>query len=406
MNFSINIQRFLLGFNLLVVALNLRPALSGVGPLLKEATRTAHLGLGEISVLTSMPVLLLGVSAPLATVLTRRLGAERAVLAVLLVVGGGLALRWGGTSATLIGGCLISAAGIGVGNVIIPALIKRDFADHSSLMIGLYTMALCLGGALAAGVAVPLARWFGGGSLLDGWPLAMAAWAIPALIAIALWFPYTLKPSAPLSSGVTPSKTVKIRLFRIPLAWQATAYMGLQSSLVYIGFSWLAPILRDRGLSPEAAGLATFIYFIGQVPSALAAPVLAGRQPNQQVAVLISMALCLAGFMGCLFLPVDLANGAGLWAAALLLGLGQGATFGLAVLLIVIRSANSRVAAQLSAMAQGFGYTLASCGPLAISLLHALTSGWFAVAAALLCLMGAGLTAGLLAGRNRTIDGL
>lgn len=406
MTFSITGQRWLLGVNLLVVALNLRPALSGVGPLLKEATRTAHLGIGEISVLTSAPVLLLGVCAPLATVLTRRLGAERAVLAVLLVVGGGLALRWGGTSATLIGGCLISAAGIGVGNVILPALIKRDFADRSSLMIGLYTMALCLGGALAAGVAVPLARWFGDGSLLDGWPLAMAAWTIPALIAIALWIPYTLKPVAPPPRGATGTDAPKMRLLHNPLAWQATAYMGLQSSLVYIGFSWLAPILRDRGLSPEAAGLATFIYFIGQVPSALAAPMLAGRRPNQQLAVLFSMTLCLFGFMGILFLPVDIGNGAGLWGAALLLGLGQGATFGLALLLIVIRSANSRVAAQLSAMAQGFGYTLASGGPLAISLLHALTSGWLAVATALVCLMGAALTAGLLAGRARTIDGL
>jgi len=397
--------RWLLGINVLIVALNLRPALSGVGPLLKEAIHTAHLGLGEISVLTSGPVLLLGVCAPLATVLTRRLGAERTVLAVLLVIAAGLAVRLGGTSQALLGGCLLAAAGIGVGNVILPALIKREFADRSALMIGLYTMALCLGGALAPGVAVPLARWVGDGSLDAGWPTAMAAWAIPALIACGLWLPYALKNGPHATGPAATPAVVKIPLLGNPLAWQATAYMGLQSSLVYIGFSWLAPILRDRGLSPEAAGLAAFIYFIGQVPSALAAPLLAGRRPDQRVAVAVSMALCLAGFMGCLFIPVELAGGAGLWLATLLVGLGQGATFGLALLIIVVRSANGRVAAQLSAMAQGFGYTLAAGGPLVISLLHALTTGWLAVAAALVCLMGATLTAGLLAARNKIIDG-
>lgn len=391
-------NRLFLAFSLTFVAINLRPALTCIGPLLQEAIKTTGLGLTGTSILTSAPVVVLGVIAPFGAILSRRIGAERGVVAVLGLIACGLLLRLIGSGSTLILGGLVSAVGIGIGNVLLPGLIKRDFADKSALMVGVYTMALCFGGGAAAGTVVPLALWTGG-TLEHGWPMAMSLWALPAALAILLWLPHVPKRG---NLGTAPGARTTVKgVWRSPLAWQVTALMGLQSSLAYAVFSWLAPILRDRGMPAETAGLVVFVSFLLQVPAALIAPTLAGRWRGQRVAVTLCLALILAGFIGCLFLPLSLA-----WASGVVLGLGQGAIFGVAVLLIVLRSANGAVAAELSAMAQGVGYTCAAAGPLLYSLLHSLTTGWLAIGGLTAGILGLALIAGLLAGRPKTIHGV
>jgi CP family cyanate transporter-like MFS transporter len=184
-------------------------------------------------------------------------------------------------------------------------------------------------------------------------------------------------------------------LWRDPLAWQVTLYMGLQSSLAYIVFGWLPSILIDRGLSPVQAGLVLSGSVMAQLISALGAPWLATRGRDQRAAVLLVMGLTLAGLLGMLYAPLS-----GIWGWAVVLGLGQGGTFSIALALIVLRSRDAHVAANLSGMAQGVGYTLAAMGPLLVGVVHDLTHGWSAVGIIFVVISLAAIAFGLGAGRN------
>ena len=355
---------WLLLLGLVLVALNLRPALSSMAPLLSEVSHALGLSAAKAGLLTTLPVLCLGLFAPLAPVLARRFGAERVVLAILLTLAGGIILRSSFGEVGLFAGSILAGASIGVIGVLLPGIVKRDFARHAGTMTGVYTMALCLGAAMAAGASVPLSEHFD-----QGWTAGLGFWVIPALLAAVFWLPQV----GPRHGAHNVAYRVR-GLLRDPLAWQVTLYMGLQSSLAYIVFGWLPSILIGRGLTPTQAGLVLSGSVIVQLASSLAAPWLATRGKDQRPAIVLVMLMTLGGLFGCLYAPIE-----GLWGWAILLGLGQGGTFALALTLIVLRSKDAHVAANLSSMAQGVGYTLASMGPFAVGLVHDMTGGWAAV---------------------------
>ncbi|MGE8186450.1 CynX/NimT family MFS transporter [Pseudomonas sp. NPDC086278] len=377
---------WLLLLGLILVALNLRPALSSMAPMLSEVSKSLGLSAAEAGLLTTLPVLCLGLFAPLAPLLARRFGAERVVLGILLLLAGGIILRSSLGQVGLFAGSVLAGASIGVIGVLLPGIVKRDFAKHAGTMTGVYTMALCLGAALAAGATVPLSQYFD-----KSWALGLGFWVIPALVAAVFWLPQT-------GGQKHGAHRVAYRvrgLLRDPLAWQVTLYMGLQSSLAYIVFGWLPSILIGRGLTPTQAGLVLSGSVIVQLASSLAAPWLSTRGKDQRLAIVVVMLLTLGGLFGCLYAPIE-----GLWGWAILLGLGQGGTFSLALTLIVLRSRDSHVAANLSSMAQGFGYTLASMGPFAVGIVHDWTGGWTAVGW-IFGVIGLGaIVAGLGAGRS------
>ena len=376
---------WLLLLGLILVALNLRPALSSMAPMLSEISKTLGLSAAQAGLLTTLPVLCLGLFAPLAPVLARRFGAERVVLGILLMLAGGIILRSSFGEVGLFAGSVLAGASIGVIGVLLPGIVKRDFPKQAGTMTGVYTMALCLGAAMAAGATVPLSEHFD-----KSWPLGLGFWVVPALVAAIFWLPQVGQKHG------AHHVAYRVRgLLRDSLAWQVTLYMGLQSSLAYIVFGWLPSILIGRGLTPTQAGLVLSGSVIVQLISSLAAPWLATRGKDQRPAIVIVMAMTLGGLFGCLYAPID-----GLWGWAILLGLGQGATFSLALTLIVLRSRDAHVAANLSSMAQGFGYTLASMGPFAVGVVHDWTGGWSAVGW-IFGVIGLGaIVAGLGAGRS------
>jgi CP family cyanate transporter-like MFS transporter len=380
---------WLLLLGLVLVALNLRPALSSIAPLLNDVSDSLGMSAAKAGLLTTLPVLCLGLFAPLAPILARRFGSERVVLAILLVLAAGLALRSSFGEPGLFGGSLLAGASIGVIGVLLPGIVKRDFPTKAGAMTGVYTMALCLGAAIAAGATVPLTHWFD-----DQWQLGLGFWLVPALIAALVWF-----PQARGSHG-THRAVYRVKgLLRDPLAWQVTLYMGLQSSLSYIVFGWLPSILIGRGLTPTEAGLLLSGSIIVQVISALSTPWLATRGKNQRLSIMAAMLLTLTGLFGCLYAPLE-----GLWGWAILLGLGQGGTFSLALALIVLRSRDSHVAANLSSMAQGVGYTIASMGPFAVGVVHDVTGSWSAIGWIFGVLGLGAMIAGMGAGRSRYVQ--
>ncbi|WP_426152041.1 CynX/NimT family MFS transporter [Pseudomonas sp. DC3000-4b1] len=373
---------------LILVALNLRPALSSLAPLLHQVSDDLGLSAAAAGLLTTLPVFCLGIFAPLAPMLSRRFGAERTVCGVLLLLALGIALRTQFGALGVFAGSVVAGASIGVIGVLLPGIVKRDFPAQAGTMTGVYTMALCLGAAVAAGSSVPLSEAFG-----DSWRLGLGFWLVPAVIAAVAWWPQTR------ANHHANRAAYRVRgLLRDPLAWQVTLFMGLQSSLAYIVFGWLPSILIDRGLSPAEAGLVTSGSIIVQLASSLSAPWLATRGKDQRLAIFLVMGLSLVGLFGCLYAPLS-----GLWGWAVVLGLGQGGVFAVALTLIVLRSADSHVAAGLSGMAQGFGYTLASMGPLAVGVVHDLTGGWAAMGWVFAVIGVAALTAGMGAGRARLV---
>ena len=253
---------WLLLLGLILVALNLRPALSSMSPLLAEVSQSLGLSAAKAGLLTTLPVLCLGLFAPMAPILARRFGAERVVLGILLTLAAGIILRSAFGEVGLFAGSLIAGASIGIIGVLLPGIVKRDFAKQAGTMTGVYTMALCLGAALAAGSTVPLSKHFG-----DSWSIGLGFWILPALVAAAFWLPQVGQKHG------AHQVAYRVRgLLRDPLAWQVTLYMGLQSSLAYIVFGWLPSILIGRGLTATQAGLVLSGSVIVQLASSLAAP--------------------------------------------------------------------------------------------------------------------------------------
>ncbi|WP_248794735.1 CynX/NimT family MFS transporter [Pseudomonas sp. MWU13-2105] len=380
---------WLLLLGLVLVALNLRPALSSMAPLLGEVSRSLGLSAAKAGLLTTLPVLCLGLAAPLAPLLARRFGSERVVLGILLTLAGGIILRSSLGEFGLFAGSVLAGASIGVIGVLLPGIVKRDFAKQAGTMTGVYTMALCLGAALAAGATVPLSQHFAG-----SWSIGLGFWVLPALLAAMFWLPQVGQKHG------AHHVAYRVRgLLRDPLAWQVTLYMGLQSSLAYIVFGWLPSVLIGRGLSATQAGIVLSGSILIQLISSLATPWLATRGKDQRLAIVVVMVLTLGGLFGCLYAPLE-----GLWGWAILLGLGQGGTFSLALTLIVLRSRDAHVAANLSGMAQGIGYTLASMGPFAVGLVHDLSGGWDALGW-IFGVIGLGaIVFGLGAGRARYVQ--
>jgi CP family cyanate transporter-like MFS transporter len=351
-----------LGVSLVLIALNLRPVFSSLAALLPEITHSTGVPPGIASLMTTLPVLCLGLFAPFAPGLAQRFGAERTILVLLIVLGLGTALRGLGTVPALLIGAALAGASIAVVNVLLPGLVKRDFPDRLALMTGLFTMALSAGAAAAAGLTVPLEQALGG-----SWPLALAAWAVPVGLVFLLWAPQALSVKPARRQAITRRPA----LWRSTLAWQVTLFMGLQSALAYCVFGYLAPILRERGLDGTTAGLVVSVSVISQCVACLLAPAIAVRQADQRLVNVACFALALVGLLACMFAPLST-----IWPWATLLGLGQGSLIALAMTAIVLRSPDARVAAQLSSMAQSVGYMLASAGPLLVGVLRGATGSY------------------------------
>jgi CP family cyanate transporter-like MFS transporter len=230
-------------------------------------------------------------------------------------------------------------------------------------MMGVYSMALGLAGALGAALSVPLEH------ALGSWRPALALWAIPAVASAALWFPFARRARA-----AAPAEPVaRVTLWHDALAWRITGYMSCQSVLFYIFAAWLPDILKSHGFSDAAAGFLLSLELVVGISTSLVVPMIAERLADQRLLGAGAAALWLAGILGLLLSPE-----AGTVAWVLLIGFGQGAGISLVLTLFALRGRDGRSAAALSGMAQTVGYLVAATGPLSVGALHDATGGWTA----------------------------
>jgi MFS transporter, CP family, cyanate transporter len=392
---------------LLVVAMaaagfNLRTAITSLPPLFPDLQTELHLSSAMLSLLAATPVICFGVVSAFSAWLNRRYGEEAILLVALALLTAGLLLRGAAPETMLFPGTILAASAIAVLNVLLSSMAKRRWPDRAGLLIGIYLTALSVGAILSSLLSVPLYKSSGGSVRL-----ALGVWALPAALAVLLWLPqlrYRTGPATPVTpqagikTAVTPQARIKV--YRYALAWQVTAFMGLQSLLYYAALSWLPTIFQDRGASAVTAGNLLALMGVGNLATSLIVPVLAHRSPGQRALVVPSLVGTAAGLAGSLWAPL---GSAPFW--VLVLGVSQGSCLGLAIFFMMARAPDAGVAASLSAFSQSVGYLVAAAGPLEVGLLHSATGSWNIPIALLLVLCAAELATGLLAGRPLVLGG-
>jgi len=382
-------KHFLL-LSFLLLAFNLRPALTVVGPLIGSIHDATGLSSAALGALSSLPLLAFAAFAPLAN-FGRRFGLERTLAVAMVLLFAGIVLRSSGSIVALYAGTLVLGAGIAIGNVLAPSLIKRDYAERVGSLTTVYALILALSAAVASGLAVPLERLLPG-----GWRSSLAVWAVPAAIAAVLWVRVSLQsqaPAVPVATSTTRS------VWCSPLAWQVTAYMGLQSLTFYVAIAWLPTVMQDAGYDAAAAGVLITVFQIISMVAGAALPRLLSLRRDQSVLAVCAALAITAGVFGLLVYPQ--------WTIAWLglTGIGSGVSFPLALAFIGLRSTDHHQAASLSLMSQSMGYLLAAFGPVLFGLAHDISGGW---ALPLGCWTVCGLlqgVAGYASGRARTISG-
>jgi MFS transporter, CP family, cyanate transporter len=382
----------LLAVGMVLLAVNLRPAAAGVGPLLgRIQTDTGLSGFGA-GVLATLPVLCFGAMAPLAPALTQRLGERTTVALALTLLLLGLLVRLGPGLGFLFLGTALAGTAIAVGNVLLPVLVRGNFPHRIGLLTGMYTTALVGSAALAAGISVPVANAFGG-----GWRPGLAIWAIPAAVAVVLWAPQlrrSQRTRVPAGDRVAGARA----LLRDRGAWSVTLFFAAQSAGFYATLAWLPSVFHSHGMSTTRSGLLLSLsLFVGLIP-ALTLPSLAARAHDQRAFMLAVVGCIAAGWLGIILAPTAVPY---LW--VVLLGLGQNAAFPLALTLIVLRGGTTASTAALSTLVQTVGYLVAATGPLVIGAVHDLSGSWTPPLLVLLALLGPQLALGLAAARNRTV---
>lgn len=372
---------------IVLLAANLRPALTSVAPLIGQIRTDTGISNAVAGLLTGLPLLAFAVLSPIAPLLARRFGMERVLLTSLLVLAVGILLRSAGVVAALFLGTAILGAAIAVGNVLLPSLVKREFPGRTGLLTSTYTTALAVSAAIAAGASFPIADQIGS----IGWRGSLALWALLALVAAVAWFPQ-IRSVDPANTSTESSRGVT-GLWSSVLAWQVTLFMGLQALGYYVVLTWLPEILQEEvGVSAAQAGWMLALAQVVVIPAMFLAPVLADRSPSQYSVVVVAVALTGAGTLGLL---VAASTATILW--LVLLGTGQGACFSLALTFFALRAPDSEHAAALSGMAQSVGYLLAAGGPFLFGLLRDATHAWTVpltlLVAVTVCLLITGLGA-------------
>lgn len=379
---------------IIFIAANLRAPLTSVGPLVGLIRENVHISNTLAGLITTVPLIAFALLSPFVPKLGRRYGVERIMLISLILLVIGIAVRSLSGAVTLFVGTAVLGFAITICNVLLPSLIKREFPLQMGTMTGVYSVSMNLSGAIASGISVPLAVGAG-----LNWQGALGVWGILSVISIFFWAPQL---KAPAKSAAVASSSAgndhHVNIWRSPLAWQVTLFMGLQSTIFYVLVAWLPEILKDQGISSSQSGWFLSIMIIASLPLSFIVPVIAGRMRNQRLLVVITTFLLLTGTLGLLYGSIHLVL---FW--TIILGIGTGFAFGLSMMFFGLRTRSAHQAAELSGMAQSIGYLLAAMGPALIGYLHDATHSWsvpFLILAGASALLG---IIGLGAARNRFV---
>jgi MFS transporter, CP family, cyanate transporter len=381
-------RKLLLIFAIAVIALNLRPAIASVGPLIFEIRDDTGLSNTLLGLLTTLPVLAFGIFSVMTPLFTRRFGTEGTMALALVLLTSGLLIRVIPSLVPLFLGTAILGVGIALGNTLLPGIVKRSFPRRFGLVTGIYSSMLGIGATVASAISVPLSEGAG-----LGWRWALGAWASIAFIGLLVWLPQ-MKQNIPVIARRSLRQSLR-QLGTSKLAWNVSIFVGLQSLTFYTIIAWLPEILIERGMSAGNAGYMLALTQGTGVIGTFVIPAWAARRQRQRLPIIILVVLEIISLLGLMASSLFLVE---LWAA--MLGFCLGGSFGLALLFLVLRTRDSHSANELSGMAQSIGYTIASFGPAFFGAVYDLTLNWTYPIAMLLLIAFAKLASGWVAGRD------
>lgn len=317
-----------------------------------------------LGLLTTLPLIAFGVVSTMTPLFTKRFGIGNTILGALILLTAGIDIRSVGGIFELYLGTILLGIAIAFGNVLIPALIKRNFPHKAGFVTSLYSGIMSLGAAFAAGLSVPLAD-----ELNLGWRGSLAVWAVLAVLALIIWIPNIKRINrTPPSRGF---KEAMKKLSGSLLVWKMAFYMGLQSLAFYVILAWLPAILLDRGYDDSYAGWMLSLSQATGIIGAIVIPIWAGSRKDQRLVIVSLIIVEVIALIGLMIPGIGMVE---LWVG--LIGMVLGGTFGLALLLIVLRSKDAETAAELSGIVQSIGYFIAATGPFIVGVIYDLTQVW------------------------------
>ena len=336
----------------LVVSLNLRTAVTSISPLLGEIDAEIGLGATGMGLLGMVPTAMFALWGVLTPLLLRRAGLEAVTVVAMLAAAAGQVLRAAADDPWVMGaGSLVALAGMGVGNVVAPPLVKKYFPAHVPLVSTLYITGLQLGTVVPALLAVPVAD-------AAGWRVSIGWWAALAVVAVVPWAVEIARSGSAPVTGPTAGTGPRIRPWRSPVGLALALFFGTNSLCTYAFFTWMPAVAESIGMSRAAGGAALAVFSAIGLVAALVVPWVAGRFDDPYAVVVVSVACYLVGFAGLLWAP-----GTAPWLWIVLVGVGP-STFPLCLTLINLRTRTAAGSAALSGFSQGVGYTIASLGPI------------------------------------------
>ncbi|OJX69131.1 MAG: hypothetical protein BGO94_11240 [Micrococcales bacterium 72-143] len=411
----------------LLVSLSLRTPVAAMSPILDRIGADIPLDAFALGLIGAAPPLAFAASGILAPAIARRVGLEQALIASLVAMAlGHLVRAIAPGSVVLTLGTLLALLGVGIGNVLLPPVVRRYFPDRVGLVTSLYATLLSVSTAVPALVAVPVAD-------AAGWRTSLAAWTFVAVIAAAPWAAVLLRgrplpvaaadavptrtgpvelgaiaiedaQAAPTEAAVErrpdPPRRLGIRMLRSPTAWAIGVVFGSSSLGAYAAFAWLPKLLVDQaGADDAVAGALLALYAFMGFPAGLLVPVLVARFPRSTAPmVLLGAGFFVAGYLGLLLAP---AAAPVVWVASA--GLGP-LLFPLALVLINLRSTTPQTTVALSGFVQTVGYLLGAVGPFVVGILHDVTEGWLVPLVFLLAVLVILPPAAAILARARTVD--
>ena len=415
-------EKVIVVLGILFISFNLRAPITAVGSIVDMIQSDYALSSASAGFITTLPLIAFAIVSPFVANLSNKYGhATTMMIGLIFILVGILCRSYLGMYGLFIGTAIIGI-GIAIGNVIIPAIIKKHFSSQLGLVTSIYTSGMCIFAAIGAGVSVPLAK-----GINVGWKNSLAVWFVLAVVTIFIWSTQTRGERADKKEAKvameniddkTPNKssarktrtsiatttyTVKEKsnsIWKSSLAWWVTLFMGTQSLIFYSLVAWLPTIITSKGMTVGFASSMALMFQLMAIPATLVIPIISDKLKNQK---LLAMVVCIIYAIG-MILFLTGASHTILVASILLMAIGMGGSISLSIAFISLRSPNSQKASELSGMAQSAGYLFAAAGPILTGLIFDIKSSWTVPLIIFIILIGVLAFCGLFAGKDDTVQ--
>jgi CP family cyanate transporter-like MFS transporter len=377
---------------IIFVSFNLRAPITSVGPVIDLIQEEYTLNSSMAGFITTLPLLSFAIFSPFVSKISHNYGHGLTMLVgLILIIIGELVRSYTGVFGLFIGTVFIGL-GIAIGNVLMPSVIKHKFKKNPGSIISIYITSMCVFAAIGAGLSIPATN-------ILGWNSALAIWIFLALIALLIWLPQLKKSETYNNSDdLAIDEAIQNKsIWKSPLAWWVTLYMGTQSLLFYTLIAWIPSIIVFKGFDSNFAGMMILFFQLVGLPATLLVPIIADKIKHQKLIATVISLTYLLGMIIFLFATSTF----NIIVSMVFIGIGMGGSISLAIGFITLRTPHAKKAAELSGMSQSAGYLLAAIGPILIGFIHDITNSWTSSIIVLIVCILLLIFFGLKAGRNQ-----